>query len=707
LLLFSPSSLLEQKDRQIFLDQVDWLSGQIFPAIGTPIKVGEIDGELACLYPLPPGEPLSQRLNAGFSIQQSLELTKKIAECLTIPHSTDLWHGSLSPETVFLDDHSPYLADFSLTQLLKLDYQSGIDPHYTSPEQVRGEMPGSASDIYSLGCIFYHLLTGQPPFSGDDVLTIAMQHLTGEVPALSDELSIYQPLLTAMTTIDVDERLTIEALLEQLEPLLAKGKIDQQLSSVSADDKLHDDSKLEDDFSLFDPVTDNAEIAARIEARLKEHSVVFQESFAPENLENSSSDATEGLDQAYPEEKSRTGRYILLLLLGILIGSGSYFLFFSKADPVLPAPEQQSDIILKPDLDRGVHMWENSNQSGAETEFKSIIEAFPDDPRAYNNLAALYAAQGNYDQSQDYLEQALKIDETYATVYRNLGSVYAEMARDSYGRALQLDKTKSLLSLQVFSSQGVTNLKPVTEDIASVAVEDQITEGITPQSEPGKLEQPVAVAAMVSPGQPVGDKPIKEVIPQSEPEVVTSPVAIAQIDPADNLIDDKSIRVEGVDPIDKMIVAIDNEKSRIEEVAQKTVEKKSGVPIEVSNIDGTDTALEQENAENFLKRWALAWSNQDVDDYLTFYGEQFIPPAGKKRAAWETERRIRLLKPKEITVSLGNFQLTALDNNRVQVETVQNYQSDIFTDRTKKIFDLLHTENGWKILRERSLGSAR
>ncbi|MCF6264966.1 MAG: tetratricopeptide repeat protein [Desulfuromusa sp.] len=706
LFLVLPDPLFEPKSRQFFLDQVNWLSGQTFPAIGTPIKAGEIEGKLACLYPLPPGEPLSQGLNDGFSIQQSLELTKKIAECLTIPHSADLLHGNLSPETIYLDNHSPYLADFSLSQLVKLDYLSGIDPHYTSPEQVRGEIPGSATDIYSLGCIFYHLLTGQPPFSGDDALAIAMQHLSGEVPGLSKELSICQPLLTSMTTIAVDERLTVDALLEQLDQLLAKETIDQPPHSVAADDKLHDDSNLEDDFSLFDPVTDNAEIAARIEARLKEHSVVFQESFAGDSLESSTFDATEGLDQASPEKKSRTSRYILLLLLGVLIGSGSYFLFFNREIPVVAAPEQQSSHVLETDLDRGIRMLETSDHTGAETEFKSIIEAFPNDPRAYNNLAALYASEGNYDLSRDYLEQALEIDETYATVYRNLGSVYAEMARGSYGRALQLDETKSLLSLQVFTSQGVTNLEPITEDVPPAAIQDQTAEVVTPQPESAKIAQPIIIAETISSSQPVNDKVIKEVVSQSEskPKAVASPVAAVQLEPADNSINDSPTMAAVAGSIDKLIVASENKSSRIDKVAKMSIEK---VPVEVPDIDETGAVLEQENVENFLKRWAHAWSNQDVDDYLTFYAEKFIPPAGKKRAAWENERRIRLLKPKEIIVNLSRFQVAPQKNNRVQVEVIQDYRSDFLTDRTKKIFDLLHTENGWKILRERSLGIAR
>ena len=621
LLLILPDPLFEQKNRQFFLDHIDRLSSQAFPCVGAPVKAGEVEEQLVCLYPLPPGEPLAQFLNDGFSVRQSVELINKIAECLSAPHSAGFRHGNLSPETIYLEDNSPYLADFSLGQLINLDYHSGINAHYISPEQVRGETSGPAVDIYSLGCVFYHLLTGQPPFSGDDAVAVAMQHLQGKFPNLPKELNVCQPLLDSLTKIIVDERITVDELLKEIGQLSDNSKIDQLHCPVLLDDKQDDAAVSDEDFSSFEKLLDNSEMVARIEARLKKHSAGLQVFTSTDGSKVTNTDATEEPDQSSPEEKSKTGRFMLFLLFGVFIGLALYFLFFNQPTPIPSVLEQTSSNTLMAGLDRGIRLWQDSDLVGAEAEFKGLIEEFPEDLQAYNNLAAIYVSQGNYEQARGYLEQALATDENYATVYHNLGSVYAEMARDSYGRALQLDEMQPLISLQIFSSRGVVDLKPVTGDQATVTTV--------------------------------------------------------------------------------------NESVQVEDVSQSALETTIEIPGEIENINETGVFLNQKSAENFLQRWARAWSNQDMNAYLTFYGESFIPPGGKTRTAWEAQRRIRLTGPKKIMISLDDFQLTPQENNRVRIAVVQRYESDLFVDRSKKVFDLQRTENGWTILRERSLGSIR
>jgi len=164
LLLPLPDPLFDQQQQQTCIDHASWLASQTIPGIGSPLQAGLIDGQLAFLYPYPQGESLLLDSGNSFTVRQSVDLIKKIATSLSAAHSAGLWHGNLSPENIFIDAELSYLADFSLSQLIRLDFHSGIDPKYTSPEQVRGETPSPAADIYSLGCIFYHLLTGTPPF---------------------------------------------------------------------------------------------------------------------------------------------------------------------------------------------------------------------------------------------------------------------------------------------------------------------------------------------------------------------------------------------------------------------------------------------------------------------------------------------------------------------------------------------------------------
>jgi serine/threonine protein kinase len=227
LIVTRPDPLFDEKQQDAFFEHAEWLVSQTFPGIGTPFKVGDVDGQPACLYPIPAGLPLEKNLQNEFTPRQIAQLVKDVTSCLSIPHSAGLCHGNLSPETLHLEDMTPFLGDFSLGQLLRLDYHSGINPQYTSPEQVRGETPGTPADLYSLGCILYRLLTGWPPFSGDDSFAIAKQHLLGEFPRLPDNLALFQPILDSLVSPVPSERATADDSGAALETLLSSAEIDQ------------------------------------------------------------------------------------------------------------------------------------------------------------------------------------------------------------------------------------------------------------------------------------------------------------------------------------------------------------------------------------------------------------------------------------------------------------------------------------------------
>lgn len=673
LFLLLPDPLLGQKQRQSFFDHADWLSSQSFPGVGSPLKAGEIDGQLACLYPFFQGISLTQILDEGLSVRQSAELIKKIAECLSAPHSAGIWHGNLSPDTIYIEDGSPYVADFSLGQLIRLDYHSGIDPLYTSPEQVRGETPGIASDIYSLGCVFYHLLIGQPPFCGEDAFDVAKQHLQGNFPSLPVELSLFQPLQDSLIKTAVEERCTVGELIDLLTQLIAHQDINQMHLLSSVADQESEKTVSEKPPSLLDEAMDGSEIAARIEARLKEHAVDFQESEPVDVPSGEESEMIDGFDQTIQGKKIGFWRFALILMLGVAIGSGLYFVLNKLTPfelPVVVEQKNETASVVTVDLDQGLKLWQEADFNGAEAEFKLIIAGHREDPRAYNNLAAFYAAQGSYEQARDFLEQALATNENYATVYRNLGLVYAEMARGSYGRALQLDKTQAYISLPVFSSHGVVNLGAATED--NVAMQEQHTDKVSTQIPLLETESPLVVA-----------------------EVASTDVQL--------IVDEQHDQTEGVDLGESVQVEIEES----EPPEQPVVEVKIEPLTEMKPVNAVTEISKQETAETFLRRWALAWSNQDVDAYLTFYADQFIPPGGRTRADWEDQRHSRLTGPKEIVVSLDSFKLIPQENGRQRVEVIQSYKSDVLADRTQKIFDLQLTEKSWEILRERSLGVIR
>jgi tetratricopeptide (TPR) repeat protein len=75
--------------------------------------------------------------------------------------------------------------------------------------------------------------------------------------------------------------------------------------------------------------------------------------------------------------------------------------------------------------------------------FTALTEDYPELPEPYNNLAVLYASQGNYEKAKSALELAIHTHPSYATAHENLGDIYAQLASRAYDRALQLDKTNT------------------------------------------------------------------------------------------------------------------------------------------------------------------------------------------------------------------------------------------------------------------------
>jgi hypothetical protein len=113
--------------------------------------------------------------------------------------------------------------------------------------------------------------------------------------------------------------------------------------------------------------------------------------------------------------------------------------------------------------------------------------------------------------------------------------------------------------------------------------------------------------------------------------------------------------------------------------------------------------VRQEIAEA-ISGWASAWSGQRVDDYLSFYSEDFRPPEGLTRRQWAASRRERLLRPRRIQVSVGQMRFEDLGSNRFGVSFLQSYASDTFSDRVSKTLELVREVDGWKIVEERAGG---
>ena len=93
-------------------------------------------------------------------------------------------------------------------------------------------------------------------------------------------------------------------------------------------------------------------------------------------------------------------------------------------------------------------------------------------------------------------------------------------------------------------------------------------------------------------------------------------------------------------------------------------------------------------AEAFLGLWAAAWSDQAVDAYLSYYAPNFALPNYLSRSAWEAQRRQRLSRPFAIQVDLAGLVVRNSTGPLLRIEFLQNYRSNLYSDRTVKLLDL-------------------
>ena len=154
------------------------------------------------------GCTLAERLQSEpVEPQQALMLVRKIAMALEHAHARGVVHRDLKPANIMIDrSQEPIVMDFGLARVASAPEshatQSGHvlgTPAYMPPEQVNGELDkiGPASDIYSLGVVLYHLLTGQLPFSGTAGALYA-QILTEEPTPPSEHRPDLDPALEAI-----------------------------------------------------------------------------------------------------------------------------------------------------------------------------------------------------------------------------------------------------------------------------------------------------------------------------------------------------------------------------------------------------------------------------------------------------------------------------------------------------------------------------
>ncbi len=127
--------------------------------------------------------------------------------------------------------------------------------------------------------------------------------------------------------------------------------------------------------------------------------------------------------------------------VGQLLRNGKLVEAMAKADAYLAAKPRDPQMRFL----RGVVQRNAGQQAEAISTFIQLTEDYPELPEPYNNLAVLYAGQGQLDKARAALEMAIRANPDYATAHENLGDVYARLANRAYAKSLQLDSTNTAL----------------------------------------------------------------------------------------------------------------------------------------------------------------------------------------------------------------------------------------------------------------------
>ncbi|MEJ2312516.1 MAG: serine/threonine-protein kinase, partial [Gemmatimonadales bacterium] len=158
---------------------------------------GDADGLLFFVMPFVEGESLRERLERDGALpeREAVQIAREVAGALGYAHGLDVVHRDIKPGNILLSGGHAVISDFGIALALSAAdetrfTETGLSlgtPAYMSPEQVGlAEEVDGRSDIYSLGCVLYEMLTGEPPFDSISAQRVLTAHLTDVPPDLRE-----------------------------------------------------------------------------------------------------------------------------------------------------------------------------------------------------------------------------------------------------------------------------------------------------------------------------------------------------------------------------------------------------------------------------------------------------------------------------------------------------------------------------------------
>ena len=296
---------------------------------------------------------------------------------------------------------------------------------------------------------------------------------------------------------------------------------------------------------------------------------------------------------------------------------------------------------------KGLILTEQNKAAEAIDVFTKLTQDYPELPEPYNNLAVLYAAQGQYEKARQSLEMSIRTHPAYATAYENLGDVYTKLASQAYDKALQLDS----------GNAGAQSKLALIRDLIGGRGQQRPTASTSG----GRINEQQRPAPTVVAAAP------KAAAPAAAPAAPAAAPAAPAASPATTP------------------PAADAKAAKSPE---KAAEPKGG----------------NDDVVKAVRAWAAAWASKDVNGYLAHYAKEFKTPKGESRADWEKGRRKRIMAPKKIEVGVESPKVKMIDDTRATVTFRQNYRSDSLSISSTKTLSLVRVNDRW-LIREERVGS--
>ena len=192
--MISPERLISPEERRRFFVEAESTARLSHPNIVPVYEVGELEGRPYFSMQFVRGQTLMQRIAHGPMPQRrAAQILAPVCRAIAYAHAQGIIHRDIKPSNILLDlDGRPKLTDFGLAKLMNSESdaltRTGAivgTPTYMSPEQATGQESriGPASDVYSIGSVLYHALTGRPPLVANSPIELAMKIVEQEPPA--------------------------------------------------------------------------------------------------------------------------------------------------------------------------------------------------------------------------------------------------------------------------------------------------------------------------------------------------------------------------------------------------------------------------------------------------------------------------------------------------------------------------------------------